>query len=280
MTMEPDQPDQPDRPRPPTPPAGPASPSGSRWFPPPTGPAARRLARRGSLGLLVLVLLIVAVQAAGPWLARRLEPFEDRLALASELARQLSTFHHQHPSLSMFVFTSAMTVVAAIDFPSPPLLILAGGAVLGRWLTVALALPAVALGSLFPFVMARYAFGPIIERRFPRLTRRLRDGVGRDGPFYLASLRLVPLMPFGAVNLFMGLTPITGRTFFLVTLVARLPMTLVQADAGTHLAKVRTLGDLLAPRLVLALLVMAVLPWLLRGLLRWLRDRFRGGVSG
>ena len=46
--------------------------------------------------------------------------------------------------------------------------------------------------------------------------------MAKDGAFYLFSLRLVPVIPFFAINLVMGLTRIRTRTFYWVTQLAML----------------------------------------------------------
>src|SRR5690606_20977376 len=108
---------------------------------------------------------------------------------------------------------------------------------------------------------------------FARNFAAVDRGVARDGAFHLASLRLVPLVPFVLVNLLMALTPIRAWTFAGVSLVAMLPATVAYVYAGTALASVDAPGDVLSPRLLLAFLLLALLPWLLRALLAGLRRR-------
>jgi uncharacterized membrane protein YdjX (TVP38/TMEM64 family) len=71
--------------------------------------------------------------------------------------------------------------------------------------------------------------------------------------FYLFSIRMVPLFPFFVVNLVMGLTAHRTWTFYWVSQVGMLAGTFVYVFAGTQLATVDSVGDVLSPGLIIAL---------------------------
>ena len=99
----------------------------------------------------------------------------------------------------------------------------------------------------------------------------MNGGFERDGGFYLFGLRMVPLFPFFVINLVMGLTPIPTWTFYWVSQVGMLAGTAVYVFAGTQLAHVESLSDVLSPGLIAALSLLGLFPLLAR----WGVDRLR-----
>ncbi|MDH5551942.1 MAG: FAD-dependent oxidoreductase, partial [Nitrosomonas sp.] len=92
----------------------------------------------------------------------------------------------------------------------------------------------------------------------------INKGLERDGAFYLFSLRLVPVFPFFLINLVMGLTAIRSSTFFWASLVGMFAGSAVYVNAGTQLAAISSLSDILSPALIGSFLLLATFPWLAR----------------
>src|SRR5690606_19613639 len=195
--------------------------------------------------LLVLALLLAAVLLALRW---------GGLDLAA-LKQQLGALRHavdEAPLRAALLYVAAYVLACALSLPGAAVLTLAGGALFGLVLGTLLASVASTLGALAAFLLARWLFADTVRRRFARNFAAVDRGVARDGAFHLASLRLVPLVPFVLVNLLMALTPIRAWTFAGVSLVAMLPATVAYVYAGTALASVDAPGDVLSPRLLLA----------------------------
>jgi uncharacterized membrane protein YdjX (TVP38/TMEM64 family) len=120
--------------------------------------------------------------------------------------------------------------------------------------------------------------GEVVQRRFAGQLESVNRGLARDGGFYLFSIRMVPLFPFFVVNLVMGLTPIRTWTFYWVSQVGMLAGTFVYVFAGTQLAGVEEVSDVLSPGMIAALSLLGLFPLLARKGLGWVR-RARGGSS-
>ena len=102
-----------------------------------------------------------------------------------------------------------------------------------------------------------------------------------DGAFYMFTLRMIPLVPLFVINLVMGLTPIKARTFWWVSQVGMLPVTIVYAYAGSSVPSLRSLADegiaaVLTParatRIIIAFALLGVFPLLVRFAMRRLRS--------
>ena len=103
--------------------------------------------------------------------------------------------------------------------------------------------------------------------------RTLNAGFERDGSFYLFSLRLVPLFPFFAINLLMGLLPIKTWRYYWVSQLGMLPATAVYVNAGGQLGQLQSLSGIVSPGLLGSFALLAVFPFIARWLLGQLQMR-------
>ena len=133
------------------------------------------------------------------------------------------------------------------------------------------------LGATLTMLLVRHVFADALHARMGPRVRSLTRGFEREGTYYLISLRLIPLVPFGLINLVMGLTRMPVRRFYALTQCGMLPATLIYVQAGTQLAALRSVSEVLQPAVLVALLslatALAVLPLLARRGLRWLQQR-------
>ena len=220
------------------------------------------------------LLLIVTALAAALLLSRHLG-LAEWLSLDTLKAQQsaLQAQVAAEPVRAALLFFALYVAVTAVSLPGAAVLTLAGGALFGFWQGLLLVSFASSLGALLAFLAARYLLRDTIQRRFGARLGPLNEGVARDGPLYLLSLRLVPLFPFWLVNLLMALTPMRAAPFYGVSQVGMLPGTAVYVNAGTQLAVVSSLGDVLSPPLLASFVLLGLFPLLAKGLMGWLQRR-------
>ena len=200
----------------------------------------------------------------------------------------LETLHERRDQLLAFTESNLLImiagymlvyiVMAALSVPGAAVLTLAGGALFGVLIgTVAVSF-ASTIGATLVFLAARFLFRDSIQQRFGKRLKAINAGVERDGGFYLLALRLVPVFPFWLINLLMALTPIRTWTYFWVSQLGMLPATVVYVNAGTQLAQIDEMGDILSPGLIGAFVLLGLLPLLLRWILGLLKRRkvYRG----
>ncbi len=165
-------------------------------------------------------------------------------------------------ALSALLFTLLYTLMAALSLPGAAIFTLAGGALFGLGLGVVLVSIASTIGATLAFLIARFLLYDWVQQRFGERLKAINGGIEKDGAFYLFSLRLVPVFPFFVINLLMGLTPISTRTYFGVSWLGMLPATIVYVYAGTQLAGIDSLNDILSPGLVTAFVLLGIFPLL------------------
>jgi len=183
----------------------------------------------------------------------------------------LQQAYEDEPLYIVTVYSLTYIVMAALSLPGAAVMSLAGGAMFGLWVGVPVVLISATIGATLAFWAARYVLRDTVQRRFGDRLETINNGLARDGAFYLFSLRLVPAFPFFLINLLMGLTAIRSRTFFWASLTGMFAGSAVYVNAGTQLASISSLSDILSPGLMLSFMLLAVFPWLARwgmGLIR------------
>ena len=180
--------------------------------------------------------------------------------------------------LAILVFFLLYVAVAALSLPGAAILTLAGGAMFGLITGFVLVSFASSIGALLAFLGARFLFRDVIKKRFAEQLAPIEKGIEKDGAFYLLSLRLVPLFPFFVVNLLMGLTNLPARTFYIFSQLGMIPGTLAFVYAGTQLAKIESVKDILSPGLITAFVILGILPITMRKLLQWFQERKSASV--
>src|SRR5204863_822705 len=113
----------------------------------------------------------------------------------------------------------------------------------------------------------------LVQARFGGRLKSVDAGIARDGAFYLFALRLVPVIPFFVINLVMGLTALPVRTFYWVSQVGMLPATIVYVNAGTQLASIGSLREILSPALLISFALLGIFPLVARKTLEWIKAR-------
>lgn len=212
-----------------------------------------------------LLLILAAASVAAFWWS------QEWLSLAwlKNNRDGLIAFCHANMVLMVTAYVSVFILCAALSLPAAAVtLTLAGGMVFGLALGVALAATAATAGATCSFLIARHLLHDWVHATFKRAFAVIDAGIARDGAFYLFMMRLVIVFPFFVVNPVMGLTDMRLRTFVVASFLGMIANTFVWVNAGTMLAKVDSLDDVLSLETALTLALIGVLPLLLRHLWR------------
>ncbi|MFN3846109.1 MAG: FAD-dependent oxidoreductase [Paracoccaceae bacterium] len=177
-------------------------------------------------------------------------------------------------ALSLIVaFFGAYVAVAALSLPLAVWMTLAAGALFGFWQGLVIVSFASTIGATLAFLASRYLLRDWVRARLGARAAAIDEGLRRDGPFFLFSLRLIPVIPFFAVNLLMGLTPIRTLTFYLVSQMGMLAGTAAYVNAGTQLAGLDSLSGIVSPMLLMSFALLGLFPWIARMFLNALNRR-------
>jgi dihydrolipoamide dehydrogenase len=217
-------------------------------------------------------LVIVLLSLAWAFFAFDLQRFFTLETLKAQ-QEAIAAYRTARPFLAITIYGLLYVAVTGLSLPGAAVLTLAGGAVFGLlWGTVIVSF-ASTIGATLAFLASRFLFRDAVKARFGERLKAIDSGIARDGAFYLFTLRLVPAFPFFVINLLMGLTAIPTRTFYWVSQVGMLPGTLVYVNAGTQLAKIESLSDILSPGLLLSFALLGLFPLLARRLVDAIKAR-------
>ena len=210
--------------------------------------------------VLVLIGAIVAFFATG---------LNEQLTFANLKAQResLQAFASQNFWLAVAAYMGAYIAVTGLSLPGAAVMTLAGGFIFGTVTgTIAVSF-ASTIGATLAFLAARFILRDWVQEKFGGYLKSINQGVEKDGGFYLFTLRLIPAVPFFVINTVMGLTPIRVVTFFVVSQIGMLPGTIVYVNAGTQLGQLESLSGILSPQLLGSFVLLAIFPFLIRGLM-------------
>ena len=152
-------------------------------------------------------------------------------------------------------------------------LTLAAGALFGLFEGFLIASFASSLGALCSLLFLATYYEIHLIKRFPERLKAIDEGVKKEGAFYLFTLRLVPVFPFFLINLLMGLTAIKSWTFYWVSQVGMLAGTFIFVNAGTQLAQIDSLSNILSFNLIISFVLLGVFPLIAKGIVNMIKKR-------
>lgn len=175
---------------------------------------------------------------------------------------ELQTYYADKPLVVIVAFVLGYVGFTALTLPGQTILTLAGGAIFGSWLGTLLVSLSATIGATIAFWLARYVFRDFVQRRFAERIQTVNAAMAKDGPSYLFSARLLPIVPFPVLNGVMALTQISTWQYFYISFLAMLPGIAIFVIAGTRLAEIESLMDILSPEMFLLFIALGLLPWL------------------
>lgn len=223
--------------------------------------------RWGKFVVIIGIVLVIAVVYQQQW--------HQYLSLEQLKAQhdQLAQWRNQHFAGLFIGYLVIYVVVTALSIPGAVILTLGSGALFGLGWGLLLASFASTMGAFLAFMSARYVLRDSLEQRLGERLKQVNAGISRDGAWYLLTLRLVPLFPFWMINLVMGLTRMSAWRFYWVSQVGMLAGTAVFVNAGTQLARVEQVADILSGQLLLSFVLLGLFPLIAKQLVAWLKRK-------
>ena len=218
--------------------------------------------------LLVMVIAVVVALYFALDLGRyfSLDTFKSQQAV-------IESWRAAQPLTAALIFFLAYVAVTGLSLPGAAMMTLAAGAIFGLLWGTLLVSFASSLGATLAFLVSRFLLRDWVQARFGERLRAINQGVGKEGGFYLFTLRLVPVFPFFMINLLMGLTPMPAATFYWVSQVGMLAGTLVYVNAGTQLAGISGLSGILSPGLIASFALLGIFPLIAKKIVDGIKAR-------
>lgn len=219
---------------------------------------------------IFIVLIIAAVISA--WFIFDLNQYLN-LSYIKAQQNALADLINDNFLTASLIFFSIYVLVTALSLPGALILTLLAAALFGFWWGLLLVSFASTIGATLAFIISRFLLRDWVQSRYGNNLKALNEGVKKDGAFYLFTLRLIPVVPFFMINLLMALTPIKTFTFYWVSQVGMLLGTIVFVNAGTQLADIQQISDILSPVLLSSFVLLGLFPWFAKMIINYFNNK-------
>ena len=173
-------------------------------------------------------------------------------------------YYEQNPILVLGSYFLSYVALTTFSLPGAVWMTLGGGAIFGLLTGTIMISFASTIGATLAMLISRYLLRNWVQERFAKQMQSINSGIQKNGGYYLFTLRLLPVVPFFVINMGIGLTPLRTSTFYWVSQLGMLPGTLVYINAGSELAKIEALGDILSPTLIGSFVLLGIFPLLVK----------------
>jgi uncharacterized membrane protein YdjX (TVP38/TMEM64 family) len=212
---------------------------------------------RGYLKKIVVVAII-----AGLVVGLKLINAGDYLTL-SYMKESQYRFQELYDEEGITVIAGYMAIyilVTSLSLPGAAIMTLAGGALFGLVTGTVVVSFASTIGATLACFISRFVLRDWVQGKFGDRLKTVNEGIKREGAFYLFTLRLIPVFPFWLINLLMGLTTMSLKTFYWVSQAGMLAATIVYVNAGRELGKIESVSGILSPALILSFVLLGLFP--------------------
>lgn len=211
--------------------------------------------------ILILTIILLAVN------------FSQYLTLDNAKAQQevLNAYIDERFVFAVTLYFVAYIAITAFSIPGAAVVTLLAAALFGFWTSLVLVSFASTIGATLAFLSSRYLLRDWVQTKFATKLSAINQGVQKDGSSYLLSLRLIPVFPFFLINLLMGLTPMSVGRFYITSQIGMLPGTAVYLNAGTQLATIESLSDIVSPSVLASFALLGLFPIIVKWVMKKLR---------
>ncbi|GGB66621.1 hypothetical protein GCM10011607_29050 [Shewanella inventionis] len=219
-----------------------------------------------------IILLLIAATLVGLFFHFNLNQLLTLDGLKGSMA-QFSQLRQESPLLVIGGFFALYVAVTALSLPGAAILTIASGALFGIVEGLIIASFASSIGATLAFLVSRYLLRDSIKQRFPERLAAIDAGIEKEGGFYLFTLRLVPIFPFFLINMLMGVTAFKSWTFYWVSQVGMFLGTFVYVNAGTQLAQIDSLSNILSFNLIVSFALLGLFPLIAKAIVNMIKKR-------
>lgn len=157
-----------------------------------------------------------------------------------------------NPGISGLVFVLAVAAILAVGIPGGNVLMVASGLLFGTLIGGLLGLAGALLAAFTTHALIRTAFGNWLDARARDTRTTVRNFVESGNFLLLVIPRLIPVIPFFAINVGLTAAGVSKRSYMLSTLLGLAPMSFILASIGSQLDEASALSGMQARRILLS----------------------------
>lgn len=170
---------------------------------------------------------------------------------------------------AVLAFIGIYTATVALSVPISNLFSIAAGYFFGVIPAVIYCNIGALCGALLAYATFRFLLHDMAMERYGDKLERFQERFTKEGMSYLLFMQLLPITPFGVINVLAGISGIPLKTFITTTLVGITPGQIIYAFAGRQLQYITSPGDIFSGPVLIAFILLAtlaLLPLVLRKL--------------
>ena len=146
-------------------------------------------------------------------------------------------FNQQNPFEAGLYFFIIVLVLTSLSMPVALVLGLTAGIIFEPIKALILISFATSIGALLAFLLSRYIFRDYLKNKYCDQYETINNGFVENGAFYLFALRMTPMFPYFMINILLGLTTIKIFSYYIVTQIGMLPVSIIIILLGRSLDK-------------------------------------------
>jgi uncharacterized membrane protein YdjX (TVP38/TMEM64 family) len=183
-----------------------------------------------------------------------------------KLHRQaLADWADKNYGLTVLSFIGMYILGMACSMPISGFFAILSGFLFGFWPGMLYSVLSATTGSTLFFILARGAFGDWLKKIASKRIQSFEVGFQKNAFNYIVSLRLIPVVPFGLINIAAAVLHVELDIFISATFIGIIPAAGIYATLGQHLStivqssQIPDMKIMLEPHIVLPLLGLALL---------------------
>ncbi|BDC34827.1 TVP38/TMEM64 family protein [Candidatus Dependentiae bacterium Noda2021] len=204
----------------------------------------------------LIIVLIVAALVAIVWH----NGFKEHATLSNlqDNIKHLEQFVQTHYLKSVLMYIGAYATEVILVLPLSALLTLTSGFLFGVVPGVAYTIVGATIGATISFLLVRYLFGHILQKKYATQLVAFNAAVEQQGWWYLMMTRFIFVIPFFVINILAGLTKVPLTTFMWTTALGIIPSSFIYAYTGKQLTEINSLRDIFTPKVLLAFIMLGL----------------------
>jgi uncharacterized membrane protein YdjX (TVP38/TMEM64 family) len=171
----------------------------------------------------------------------------------------LETFYVENRMVMIGGFVAVYILIGLLLLPGATFLSFAAGFIFGPGLGLLIVSIGSTLGATLAFLVSRYLLRGWVTKKFSKSLQGIDENISGNPLSCILFFRLIPLFPFFAVNIAMALSHMPLKYFFFGTLLGKLPATYIYASAGSNLATIHTLSEIMSVKVLGSLSLLGLL---------------------
>ncbi|MFC1631438.1 TVP38/TMEM64 family protein [Candidatus Omnitrophota bacterium] len=210
---------------------------------------------QNKISKLILKLLLGLAVVLGVWWLVRCQCVNLSALTPAALKGYIQSFGKF--ASPIYIIAYALNTISIVP-PIAPLSLTAGLAFGAIWGAVYLMIAAM-IGTSATFFISRFFGRALVDRIFKGKFKNLDEKLEQNGFLTILFFRVVPLVPYEVLNYASGLSKIKFRDYFFATLLGLIPGVVVAAFFGGSLGEINSVRDILTPRFLTAIGLMALI---------------------